>query len=267
MAYGAATGLALTAGASVAIATAPAWLSTGIIVGGVGYLSYSVGSSISSRYSDGQSASEIALGTLGDNTPAGSIYTGITNRDFGTGENLNLSAYEQGQMFGSGVVDLAGFFAPANKGVQRGINNADTFVQNKLSPAIDRFIADESGSIKLPFGRSASIADLPTLQISASKYPGLVDNILNAQLAGHPDVLTYGGNPAVNRAAALDGVPNIAGLSRDEYPFASTLEGGAGSWVGHIPSYEQNAQGGMLKNFYQQNNIQPGNQFRVNVGE
>jgi hypothetical protein len=84
-------------------------------------------------------------------------------------------------------------------------------------------------------------------------------------MAGHPDVLTYGGNAAANRAAALKGVPNIPGLSRDEYPFASVLEGGRGSWVGHIAPSEQRAQGAILKNFYHQNNIQPGTRFRVIV--
>ncbi|MEI8376839.1 MAG: NucA/NucB deoxyribonuclease domain-containing protein, partial [Planctomycetota bacterium] len=110
-----------------------------------------------------------------------------------------------------------------------------------------------------------SSAQLPTLEISASRYPGLAENIYHAQMAGHPQVLTYGGNQALNRAAALQDVPRIVGLSRDEYPFASTMEGGKGSWVGHIAPSQQNAQGGILKNFYEQNNIQPGTQFRVKI--
>lgn len=114
---------------------------------------------------------------------------------------------------------------------------------------------------------SAGGDDLPTVEFSASKYPELADNIRNAQLAGHPDVLTYGGDVAANRAAALRGVPNIPPLSRDEYPFASTLEGGEGSWVGHIPKSQQNAQGAILKNFYKANRIRPGDRFRVVVGK
>ena len=96
---------------------------------------------------------------------------------------------------------------------------------------------------------SAPSAEMPTVEISASKYPGLADNIYNAQMAGHPQVLTYGGNQALNRAAALRDVPRIEGLSRDEYPFASALEGGEGSGVGHIAPSEQNAQGGILEEF------------------
>ena len=37
----------------------------------------------------------------------------------------------------------------------------------------------------------------------------------------------------MNRAAALRDVPDLAGLSRDEFPFASAMEGGEGAWVGH----------------------------------
>ena len=115
-----------------------------------------------------------------------------------------------------------------------------------------------------PGARSEQIA---TLVISASRNPALAENIRHAQMAGHPDVLTYGGNIAANRDAALEIVPRLPGFTRDEYPFASTLEGGGGSWVGHIPSSQNSSQGGILKNFYQQNNIQPGMRFRVIIGE
>ena len=106
---------------------------------------------------------------------------------------------------------------------------------------------------------------LPELRVSASKYPQLAENITNAQKAGHPDVLTHGGNAAANRAGALDSVPNIKGLSRDEYPFASSMQGGQGSWVGHVPPSQQSAQGALIKNFLQQNGVQAGDQYRVIV--
>ena len=106
---------------------------------------------------------------------------------------------------------------------------------------------------------------LPELQISASKYPELAENIANAQKAGHPDILTHGGNSAANRAASLESVPNIKKgvLSRDEYPFASSIEGGKGSWVGHVPVSQQNAQGALIKNFLKKNNIKHGDRYRI----
>jgi hypothetical protein len=103
----------------------------------------------------------------------------------------------------------------------------------------------------------------PRLEISANKYPDLAENILNAQKAGYPQVLTAGGDAAGNRAAALQGVPIIPGLARDEYPFASSLEGGQGAWVGYIPESQNNAQGGLISRFLIQNNIQAGSQYRV----
>ena len=109
-------------------------------------------------------------------------------------------------------------------------------------------------------------AQLPSLVISASEYPGMAENISHAQRAGHPSVLTYISDLATaraNRYAAVKNVEQIAGLSRDEYPFASTLEGGGGAWVGHISPAEQSGQGGLLKNFYEKHNLKSGDQFIV----
>ena len=105
----------------------------------------------------------------------------------------------------------------------------------------------------------------PSSKISAAKYPDLAENISNAIKAGRSDVLTHGGDVAANRAAALRDVPNIPGLSRDEFPFASSMEGGGGSWVGHIPAAQQSAQGGLITNFLRANNILPGMRYRVVV--
>ena len=106
-------------------------------------------------------------------------------------------------------------------------------------------------------------AELPELGISSSKYPDLAENIYHAQQAGHPSVLTHGGNSMANRNAALQDVPNIRPWSRDEYPFASSMEGGSGAWVGHVFPSQQRAQGGLLSEFLRKQNIKPGDQYRV----
>jgi Deoxyribonuclease NucA/NucB len=54
--------------------------------------------------------------------------------------------------------------------------------------------------------------------------------------------------------------------SCDEYPFASTLEGGAGASIAPVPVSEQNSQGGTLSSFYQQNNVPIGGKFFVATG-
>jgi RHS repeat-associated protein len=104
---------------------------------------------------------------------------------------------------------------------------------------------------------------LPELEISASKYPELAENILNAQRAGHPDVLTHGGNKELNRELALEDVPDIKPFSRDEYPFASSMEGGRGAWVGHIAKWQNSAQGGLISGLVRRFGLRPGDQYRV----
>jgi hypothetical protein len=94
------------------------------------------------------------------------------------------------------------------------------------------------------------------------------ENIWHAQQAGHPDVLTYNGGGAAklaNREAATGSVQDIPGTWKDEYPFATTREGGAGSWVGHVAPLSQRSQGGTIKAFIERYQLQVGDQFRVKV--
>ena len=107
----------------------------------------------------------------------------------------------------------------------------------------------------------------PVLEIDWLKHPDLADNIWHAQMTGRPRVLTYNG-PFIglqNRKDAmhfeLDGIRQeiLHILSRDEYPFACTVEGGGGSWVGHIPARQNSAQGGLIAAFLRANGIIPSN--------
>ena len=104
----------------------------------------------------------------------------------------------------------------------------------------------------------------PELIIDWRIYPRLADNIWHAQMAGHPKVLTYNGPDLTIRRAQRKAamhydhqgstfeIPHI--LSRDEYPFACTKEGGA-VWVGHIPAAQNSAQGGLIAAFLQRHHI------------
>jgi len=49
------------------------------------------------------------------------------------------------------------------------------------------------------------------------------------------------------------------GLEREEYPYASTFEGGKGAVVGYIAPYEQRIQGGELSSLY--STMQQGEEF------
>jgi hypothetical protein len=105
----------------------------------------------------------------------------------------------------------------------------------------------------------------PVLIIDWDRNKELADNIWNAQMACCPQVLTYCG-PALgkeNRKDAmhfeLEGIRQeiMHLLSRDEYPFACTLEGGGASWVGHIPAAQNSSQGGLIASFIKRNGILP----------
>ena len=55
------------------------------------------------------------------------------------------------------------------------------------------------------------------------------------------------------------------GMSCDEYPFASTYEGGTGAVIAAVPIKENNSQGGQLSAFYGKNDIQDGGCFEVKI--
>jgi hypothetical protein len=56
-------------------------------------------------------------------------------------------------------------------------------------------------------------------------------------------------------------------MSLDEYPFACSVQGGAGACVSAVPVAEQSYQGGVLSSFFQKYAIQVGDAFRVVFGE
>ena len=161
--------------------------------------------------------------------------------------------------------------APASAAVAASIENrasGSASVPNNLvgtEPRLSEEAVREKVALAYELASDDAVAAraLPRLEISASKYPQLAENIRHAQQAGHPSVLTHGANAAANRAGALDGVPNIRGLSRDEYPFASSMQGGGGSWIGHIPASQQQAQGGLIADFLRRSSIKAGDQYEV----
>ncbi len=104
----------------------------------------------------------------------------------------------------------------------------------------------------------------PEMKIDWRTHPSLADNIWHAQMAGRPNVLTYAGSdPSARRATRRAAMRfEHEGLryeiprahSRDEYPFACTVEGGD-VWVGHIPPHENDAQGGLISAFLKRHHI------------
>lgn len=91
---------------------------------------------------------------------------------------------------------------------------------------------------------------VPTVVFDRTKAPNIGKNFDDAVAAGHPTQLhrvTDEATKRANRREALKGHPKAPqGQSLDEYPFASSAEGGAGAQVKAVPREEQNYQGGQL---------------------
>lgn len=97
--------------------------------------------------------------------------------------------------------------------------------------------------------------------------PSIYQNTVKALAEGKSDVLTYGGVGygalSGNRDAALSSMHGARpkNMSYDEYPYASTLQGGGGSRVQLVPATEQNIQGGQLRALYR--TMKAGESFKV----
>jgi len=108
--------------------------------------------------------------------------------------------------------------------------------------------------------------DLPVHKVNKSETPGIYDNTVKAQKDGQPSVLTRETNKKTirkQRRSATKGKKAKKGQSIDEYPFASTKEGGQGATTATVPIGEQSQQGGQLSSFYKKNNIKEGDKFKV----
>ncbi|KAB8315500.1 hypothetical protein SD81_029315 [Tolypothrix campylonemoides VB511288] len=110
----------------------------------------------------------------------------------------------------------------------------------------------------------------PVVFFLRATLPNIADHIATAQSRGYPNILsrtTDSGRISRNRREACRNfVPGPApNTSCDEYPFASTYEGGAGASIRAVPPREQNVQGGILSSFYRQNNIPDRGPFQVVV--
>jgi RHS repeat-associated protein len=110
---------------------------------------------------------------------------------------------------------------------------------------------------------------MPTMDYRRSELPAIADNIEKAIADGQPSVLTrLTDRRAIdrNRRNALRGrAPAGHGYSRDEYPFASSYQGGRGARVADVPGWQNDQQGFMMREFYRNYAIADGDSYRVRV--
>ena len=110
--------------------------------------------------------------------------------------------------------------------------------------------------------------NLPVLVIKSEKMPNIAAHIKQAQANGKASTLTRITDKAqidANREAACGRFVRQGNLECDEYPFASTREGGSGASTRGVPPREQRVQGGTMSSFYRYQNIRNGSQFIVRV--
>jgi Deoxyribonuclease NucA/NucB len=106
---------------------------------------------------------------------------------------------------------------------------------------------------------------LPVFMVHAKRTPAIAAHIRAAQAAGKPAILhRILPTPPDRRPGACRGWRGPS--SCDEYPFASTAEGGPGkASIAGVPLREQRRQGGDLAGFYRRHRIGNGDAFVVVV--
>ena len=108
-------------------------------------------------------------------------------------------------------------------------------------------------------------AATPTIHFKNADFPNIAPHIKNAQSTlGKPkklNRLTDQSKIRGNRRAACRSFTGPG--SCDEYPFASTYQGGAGAAIKGVPRSEQNKQGGFIGGFYRRFSLNDNDPFKV----
>ena len=126
---------------------------------------------------------------------------------------------------------------------------------------------DSRGGYKYPAG-CANPSYTPTYVVSSSTYPDIA-KFDKAEIAKHPSWATLTRvSPAQagkNRAVACKGFKPPPGKSCDEFPYASTSQGGAGAARTAVNKKENSSQGGNLVGFYNANRLFYGEKFHIKI--
>lgn len=116
----------------------------------------------------------------------------------------------------------------------------------------------------------------PTFEVSRQQYPNHAKMLENAKNEGHSfnglernsgtreaRKNRYESQKAIRKAQG--GPPS--GFDYDEFPYASTRQGGSGAHVEPVPSAENQAVGRDLGQFYLKNGIKKGDVFNIRIVE
>jgi RHS repeat-associated protein len=97
--------------------------------------------------------------------------------------------------------------------------------------------------------KSDAPAPTPEIVVDGNKHPESAQHVADAQAAGKPSEVTIDRAGAKdNRAEALKGTAAVPGQHRDEYPPATTKEGGSGASVRPISPGDNTGSGASMGN-------------------
>jgi len=209
---------------------------------------------------------------------AGSVMNRISP---GSVDNCSLLYAGLGAAAGIGIMFVpGGGFVKAGGLLAKGGKSAYGFIKHRLK----NLDFNDNGYISLGFlaknvekiqFKNGSIGiinknGMSEFHLKKGSYDGVYDNhaeYFKAQGKGDSMILTkeLADKIPKNRYHATKNTPTQKGLERDEFPYASTQEGGLGARIQMVLRKENNNHGNDLKQFYRKAGMKPGDQFIVRL--
>ena len=162
-----------------------------------------------------------------------------------------------------------------DKYVDRGSSGSSTAQTPRTPAEWEEYFKEKYGSkaVKYVPNESASTSN-PTFKVSRKQYPNHARMLENAKNKGHSLTnLTRGSGTRAAQKNRYESQKAIrkqqggppTGFDYDEFPYASTKQGGAGAHVEPVPSAENQAAGRDLGQFYREYNIHEDDLFDVEI--
>lgn len=145
----------------------------------------------------------------------------------------------------------------------QGLVTVDPHVENYYSWSPYAYVGNNPLKYIDPLG-----LDTINVIIPEKKWPNIYQNHVKGIAKGNPSVLTYDSNKQNaqkrrNAAMKANKVPASSEYDRDEYPYATTKEGGANASVAKVPSNENRSHGAYLGALIKSNDMKTGDNFNI----
>ncbi len=172
----------------------------------------------------------------------------------------------------SAVATVASFLIPGEAALHVVAFAAHAFIAIKGAKVLMGAVAGAGKLSKVDkiINDSAAATKLPVFEVSRSKYPEIAAHHEEAFAAGHPNILTrIKDNQKLvdknRRQATYPLKGSRPGMQKDEFPYASTYEGGKGASAKFVNKEQNSAHGSDLGKFYLKYDLQDGDKFIVKL--